>query len=721
MITSVQKYFSEFKVLKKASKDFWLINAIQFLDGLAFFSMITVLTFYLTDNCGFSDIDSGAWVGIWSLYVTAFAFAVGSICDTIGIKKSFFIALSLVGAARGMLGLAPVYLSGDTLSYVVKTAIIIMALGSAFMGPVIKTAIRRFTSKETRATGFNFYYLLMNVAAIIAAAVIIDGFRRGFPSLGASLPGFISEGVVDFVSHGFGTIRGNLAILDFGLVMSILAFICVTRLDENNYAEESERVSPDAVPRRPLAIFMEVWKERTFQKLLLFLTLTIGVRLVFTHQFLVMPKYYTRVLYGDFELGLFNSINPLIIVVGLIVLIPVINRYSTIKLIIVGMVVSASSLIFLVVPIQWILEIPGINSLNEAYIFVVLSQILIFALGELIFSPRFMEYVASVAPSDRVSSYMVLAELPTFISKPINGFVSGILISRYCYDGIRPKIETGNVSYSESPETMWLLYLGLAVLSPIAVILFRKFVTCQASDDEEKSGEGKGVIAAGESGKNLPKKKGQIKVIIIDALILFSVSTCFVLMANWVFSGLKDKGVKDDPLVSVITQGKVEEFSSMVRSGDVDLTLVDGEGRTSLMRAAYVNFNELDRIQQLDPTRAAMVKVLLESGAPRDAQDKDGWTALMWGAWSGMPTVVDELLNRDADFKLSGDQGHRALTLAAMGGHTEIVQTLLDAGADPSVKTLTGLTALDLAQKGLAKDDDQKSHYEATIKLLEGK
>jgi hypothetical protein len=64
-----------------------------------------------------------------------------------------------------------------------------------------------------------------------------------------------------------------------------------------------------------------------------------------------------------------------------------------------------------------------------------------------------------------------------FIAKPINGFVSGILISRYCYDGIRPKIETGNIDYAHSPEFMWSIYLALAVISPIAVIVMKNFLT----------------------------------------------------------------------------------------------------------------------------------------------------------------------------------------------------------------------------------------------------
>jgi len=454
MFSAVTNYFSEFKILKKVSAEFWLTNAIQFFDGLAYFSMITVLSLYLTTNCGFNDVDSGAWVGIYTLYITAFVFAVGSICDVIGIRKSYFMGFGILGLARIGLGMAPVYLKGTELQLCVKAMLILMALGTAFISPVTMTALRRFTTKANRATGFNVNYLIMNMGAIIAGAVVIDGFRKML-----------------------GEVKGNLAIFDFGFGMSLCALICVALIKEDNYAEDGDRSTGENESKRPLSIFKEVWKERAFQKLLLFLVLTIGVRLVFTHQFLVMPKYYTRVMSSDFELGLMNSINPFIIVVGLIAVIPIINRFATIKLIIVGMSISAASLVLLAVPLEWILKFPFIHNVSEAYFFIICSQILIFALGELIFSPRFTEYIASVSPPDKVSSYMALSALPTFISKPINGFVSGILISRFCYDGIRPKIETGNIDYGHSPEFMWAVYLILAVMSPIAVIAMRNFLT----------------------------------------------------------------------------------------------------------------------------------------------------------------------------------------------------------------------------------------------------
>ncbi|MBF0316130.1 MAG: MFS transporter [Oligoflexia bacterium] len=465
MFSAVKNYFAEFAVLKNASKEFWLANGIQFFDGLAYFSMMNVITLYLTTNCGFNDVDSGAWVGIFTLYVTAFVFAVGSVCDTIGIKKSFLIGITLLLIARLSFGVAPMFLTGEILQYTVMGMILLMSLGTAFMSPVTSTAIRRFTSLKTRATGFNIYYLIMNVGAIFSGFAVTDGLR-----------------------HSLGEVNGNLAIMIFGFVMSACCVVCASAMNENNYAEESERIVDDGKPKpRPLAIFMEVWKEPAFQKLVLFLLLTIGVRLVFTHQFLVMPKYYTRVLTSDFDLGLANSINPIIIVFGLILLIPIINRFNTFKLIVVGMSISAMSLLFMAMPVQWFLSIPGIHNLQDAYMFAIFAQILVFAFGELIFSPRFTEYIANVAPKEKVASYMSLSALPMFIAKPINGFVSGMLVARYSYDGIRAKIETGNVNYDQSPEFMWLIYFGLALLSPLAVLAMKNVLEGKKSSESENS------------------------------------------------------------------------------------------------------------------------------------------------------------------------------------------------------------------------------------------
>jgi len=466
MINYIKGYFSEFKVLKTASKEFWLVNGINFFDCLAYFSMINVLSLYLTSNIGFSDMDSGAWVGIYTLYITAFIFAVGSIADTIGLKKSFYIGIGILMLSRLALGVLPLMLKGEALKYGVMGAIVVMSFGTAFMSPIVTMGLRKFTTKENRSTGFNVYYLIMNVAAIFAGFAVTDGFR-----------------------NWLGEIKGNMAILDFGFIMSLGCMVLAYFINEANM-DASEMVKEDA-ETRPLKIFKEVWKESAFRKLVLFLVLTLGVRLVFTNQFLVMPKYYTRVLYADYDLGFANSINPAVIIVGLIVLIPILNKFKTFNLMVWGMGISALSLISMSVPIEWIMKIPGITNLNQAYMFAIYAQILIFAFGELLFSPRFVEYTSMVAPKDKVASYMSLSALPMFIAKPINGFIGGALVAAFSYEGIRPKIDAGHIGYFDSPEYMWLIYFAAAIISPVAILWMKKMLTSEHQRiEDEKNAQG---------------------------------------------------------------------------------------------------------------------------------------------------------------------------------------------------------------------------------------
>ena len=47
--------------------------------------------------------------------------------------------------------------------------------------------------------------------------------------------------------------------------------------------------------------------------------------------------------------------------------------------------------------------------------------------------------------------------------------------------------------------------------------------------------------------------------------------------------------------------------------------------------------------------REAMVRLLLEAGADKEAKDDDGLTPLGWAAWIGHEAVVRLLLERGAD------------------------------------------------------------------------
>ncbi|CAN0292326.1 unnamed protein product, partial [Scytosiphon promiscuus] len=90
-----------------------------------------------------------------------------------------------------------------------------------------------------------------------------------------------------------------------------------------------------------------------------------------------------------------------------------------------------------------------------------------------------------------------------------------------------------------------------------------------------------------------------------------------------------------------------------------------------------------------------IVNALLAAGADKDALDNGGATPLIWAADRCHLTVVNTLLEADADVNISGaDEGHTALHVAASRGWGEIVDALLAGGADKEALDNRGYTPL---------------------------
>ena len=229
--------------------------------------------------------------------------------------------------------------------------------------------------------------------------------------------------------------------------------------------------------------------------------------------------------------------------------------------------------------------------------------------------------------------------------------------------------------------------------------------------------------------------KNKVQTILIDALILFTVSTFFVIAVDRLFALVGGHAVKTDPIVTAILQDDTKEVKKLVEADkqsepntenetanpDTALNpadLVDDHKRTALMRAAFVNNYSKEKTAKSDEQRAKMIPLLLDHGAPLEARDKDGWTALMWAAWSGLPKSTACLLERGASPSPAGNQGNTALMLAAGRANAQIVRMLLEHGADKNTKNNNGLTALDLAKTGITAYPDKKTEYLKVIKML---
>ena len=86
------------------------------------------------------------------------------------------------------------------------------------------------------------------------------------------------------------------------------------------------------------------------------------------------------------------------------------------------------------------------------------------------------------------------------------------------------------------------------------------------------------------------------------------------------------------------------------------------------------------RVQPLHSAAAARsvetCRVLLEFGAPPDAAQHQGWTALMSAAQHGLEPLVDLLLAHGARLDMRAEDGRTAADLAAAAGHHALAARL---------------------------------------------
>lgn len=241
--------------------------------------------------------------------------------------------------------------------------------------------------------------------------------------------------------------------------------------------------------------------------------------------------------------------------------------------------------------------------------------------------------------------------------------------------------------------------------------------------------------------------------IIKDMVILMVIMGCLGTLCKVAMLPFEHK-YEADAVVSLIGKGdlKFDEagrpmdtpFSEAVTdlAEGAGINVQDNTGRTPLMWAVYANFNNPKEAVTKDELRYFYVSSLLSTpGIDVHARDNDGFTAMHWASWSGMPYSILQLANAGADVNAAESNGYTPLMLAAMRGDDEAVEVLLSLGANPAAKNAEGKTALELIKDAesaynkreekiffgtipfydLIFSPDRKAAYERAHAMLDGK
>lgn len=422
-----------------APRALWGINLSYLFEGLTYFGVLGLLAIYFNQYIGLNDIDAGRMVGILTAGITLSMLFLGGTVDWIGVRKALLIALSFMLFGRTFLALAPTLgTSGAWASahWLAMLGILGIVIGYGIYQPACYTAIKQFTTDKTAAMGYAMLYAIMNLGGFLPG-LISPPIRKRYEIIGVYWV-FVALTAVGILIVAI--------ILSKKTVKTALANAAKDKTEaEKGKDDEMSKMSK----KEKIRYYIKNFPIRD-GRFMFFIFILIPVQTLFAHNWLTLPLYFKRAFTGvvsnNFEF--FVNFNPLLIFILTPMVAALTAQKDTYKMMILGTLVMASPTFLL--------------SLGPS-IYTVFGYLIIMTIGEAMWQPRFLQWVAEIAPKNMTGIYMGIGQFPWFLTKIITAMYSGWFLMKYCPEGVPPEMM--------NTEKMWLIYGFIAILSPLALIL----------------------------------------------------------------------------------------------------------------------------------------------------------------------------------------------------------------------------------------------------------
>jgi POT family proton-dependent oligopeptide transporter len=292
--------------------------------------------------------------------------------------------------------------------------LILPALGIAMVKPSVVGTTARASSENVRSIGYSIYYTLVNIGGAAGPYVASWAHRR----------------------------LGVENVFRVSALSVLLMFVAVLLFfKEPRRSGDAQTASLAETAKNLITVL-------TNPRFMLFLLIFSGYWIVFWQQYIVLPIYIHGYVdpHADVEFILITDAATVICLQFLVTYVT--RKIPAFRAITIGTLVSA---------LGWL-----VVAFHPAVWAVVLS-IFVVALGEIVLSPRYYEYISRLAPPGQQGTYMGFAFLPIGIGSLAGGWLGGRLMHHF-----------GEVV--QHPARVWWALTGIGVGTTLLLWLYHAIV-----------------------------------------------------------------------------------------------------------------------------------------------------------------------------------------------------------------------------------------------------
>ena len=400
-------------------RPFWVANISEIFERLSYYAVFAVLARYLHEQLQFPTDQAAGLSGFFGTGVWVMAIFGGAMADRIGFRRALSLAYFILSCSYFLVGsiaapwLAPLR-NLLPLGLLVGIILFLPAFGVALVKPSVVGTTARASKENVRSIGYSIYYTLVNIGSF----------------LGPFLAGWI---------HSRMRVENVFRLAATSVLVMFVGVLIFFREPKRAVGEQSPSLAQ--VGRNFLTVVSNT-------RFVLFLLIFSGYWIVFWQQYLILPIYVHDYVDPNANTAMILIADPIIVITLTVAVNALTRRIPAFPAITLGTLISA---------LGWL--VVGFHP----RVWTAVASLMIVALGEIIQSPRYYEYISRLAPPGQQGTYMGFAFLPIGIGSLIGGWFGGMVVHHF-----------GEVTHQ--PSRIWWSVSAVGVVTAMLLWMYDKAV-----------------------------------------------------------------------------------------------------------------------------------------------------------------------------------------------------------------------------------------------------